>query len=72
MRKTDLGRPDHRPRKPATPFVLGRERFARISAVEGIEVTEDMRAMFERFDQEGLNPDERRSAILRRFTRSHE
>ena len=55
--------------KPAsTCFILGRERFARISAVEGIALTEAMRADMERFDRQGLSAAERRRAILARFT----
>ena len=56
-----------RPRPRAQGFTLGRDRFARISAVEGIALTPDMRALFERFDREGLSADERRRAILERF-----
>ena len=48
-------------------FVLGRDRFARISAVEGIELTAEMRATLDRFDREGLDPEERRRAIVKRF-----
>jgi hypothetical protein len=62
------------PLKPSRPrharaddFVLGRERFARISAVEGIALTTDMRATLDRFDREGLSAEECRRAILRRF-----
>ena len=47
--------------------VLGRDRFARISAVEGIELTADMRATLDRFDREGLSAEERRRDILARF-----
>ena len=43
------------------------ERFARISAVEGVALTDEMRATLERFDREGLSADERRRAILARF-----
>ena len=53
------------PSPPSRGFVLGRERFARISAVEGIALTDEMRATLERFDREGLSADERRRAILR-------
>jgi hypothetical protein len=53
--------------KRAQDFVLGRDRFARISAVEGIALTDDMRATLERFDREGLSAAERRRAILARF-----
>jgi hypothetical protein len=53
--------------KASLGFVLGRERFARISAVEGIALTTEMRATLERFDREGLSPAERRRAIMARF-----
>jgi hypothetical protein len=52
----------------AAGFVLGREGFARISAVEGIVLTPDMREAMESFDREGLTAAERRRAILKRFT----
>ena len=48
--------------QPAQGFVLGRERFARISAVEGVALTPEMRATLERFDREGLSAEERRRA----------
>ncbi len=51
----------------AAGFVLGRERFARISAVEGIALTDEMRATLDGFDRVGLSAAERRRAILRRF-----
>ena len=53
--------------KPDRGFVLGRERFARISAVEGIALTDEMRATREGFDREGLSAAERRRAIVARF-----
>ena len=56
-----------RPSPPSRDFVLGRERFARISAVEGIALTDEMRATLERFNREGLSAEERRRAILARF-----
>jgi hypothetical protein len=51
--------------------VLGRDRFARISAVEGVALTPEMRAALERFDRDGLNAAERRSAIQARFASAH-
>lgn len=49
-------------------FVLGRDRFAKISAVEGIALTDEMRMTLERFDRDGLSAEERRQVILRSFT----
>ncbi len=57
-------RPRPSPSPPSRGFVLGRERFARISAVEGVALTDEMRATLERFDREGLSAEERRRAIL--------
>jgi hypothetical protein len=42
-----------RSRPTSAGFVLGRERFARISAVKGVVLTPAMRADLERFDREG-------------------
>jgi hypothetical protein len=58
----------HRPRLPRPGgFTLGRDRFARISAVEGIALTAEMRAVLDGFDRAGLSAEERRRAILKRF-----
>jgi hypothetical protein len=62
--------PHRRAPRSTAIFVLGRDRFAHISAVEGIQLNVEMRAAFDRFDREGLSPEERRRAILRRFTPS--
>jgi hypothetical protein len=60
-----------RPSRPSLrSFILGRERFARISAVEGIALTDEMRATLEGFDREGLSHAERRRAIVKRFAPS--
>jgi hypothetical protein len=67
MRKSVPSRPDRPTPARRAGFVLGRERFAQISAVEGIEFTVDMRATLDCFDREGLSAAERRRAILRRF-----
>jgi hypothetical protein len=59
------------PSKPSrrTPkdFVLGRQHFAKISAIEGIHLTAEMEADFAEFDRLGLSPEERRKAILRKY-----
>jgi hypothetical protein len=49
-------------------FVLGREAFAKISEVENIRLTDDMKQAFAKFDRQRLLPDERRRRITRRFT----
>lgn len=67
MRHPTIARPPHPDSPLAEPFTLGRDRFARISAVEGIALTDEMRAMLKDFDRDGLSAEERRRAILSRF-----
>ena len=50
-------------------LTLGRERFAKISAVEGIELTADMRARAAEFDRLGMAPAKRRQAIIRAYSK---
>jgi hypothetical protein len=45
-------------------FVIGRERFAQISAVEGIKPTAAMKKRAAEFDRQGLSPIERRREII--------
>lgn len=49
-----------------TGFVLGRSRFEKISAVEGIRTSAASREMFADFDRRGLSDEERRAAISRK------
>ena len=46
-------------------FTLGRDAFARISAVEGIELTPEAQARAAEFDRRGLSGEERRRAIIK-------
>ena len=48
-------------------FVIGRERFTQISAVEGIKPTEAMKQRSARFEREGLSPAERRKEIIKAY-----
>lgn len=52
-------------RKKTSQFVLGQERFAKISAVEGVVVTAEMKKRAKEFDRLGLSPAERRREILK-------
>jgi len=49
----------------APNVVIGRERFAKISAVEGIKPSAAMRKRVAQFDREGLSPAERRREIIK-------
>ena len=54
--------------KPAkNPFVLGTERFAKISAVEGMTLTRSMTARIRTFELEDTPADERRRTIIRAY-----
>jgi hypothetical protein len=53
----------HQTRRSTT--TLGRERFAKISAVESIELTPSMKQRAAEFERHGLSAEERRRAIVR-------
>jgi hypothetical protein len=48
-------------------FTLGRDRFAKISAIEGITPSKEAKARARDFDRRGLTPAERRNAIIDAF-----
>ncbi len=50
-------------------FVLSRGGFAKISAVEGIHLTPEMKRDMRDFDRKGLSAAERRRAILNKYGR---
>jgi hypothetical protein len=57
-------------REPTTSGItLGRERFAKICAVEGIELTAAMKRRAAGFDRRGLPGEERRRAIIRAYAK---
>ena len=54
-------------RATAKAYVIGRSGFAKISAVEGIRLTETMNADFREFERQGLSAEERRKVISRKY-----
>jgi hypothetical protein len=52
-------------KKRVAKLVIGRERFAKISAVEGITPSEAMRKRVAQFDRLGLSAAERRREIIK-------
>ena len=58
-----------KPIPPKPGFTLGREAFAKISAVEGIALTPGMKEDFRAFEREGLSAEERRAALVRKYGR---
>jgi len=53
----------------SAPFVLGRARFEKISAVEGRVTSDESRRMFEEFERLGLTPEQRRKAIFEKYAK---
>ena len=45
-------------------FVIGRERFSKISAVEGIKISDAMKKRIGDSDRKGLSAEQRREAII--------
>ena len=45
-------------------FVIGRERFAKISAVEGMELSKPMKARAAELERAGLSDKQKRDAII--------
>ncbi|MGE3148624.1 MAG: hypothetical protein AB7K04_06095 [Pseudorhodoplanes sp.] len=55
---------------PGGTFVLGRDRFAKISAVEGLKLTPAMKKRIKEFDDAGLTAAERRREIIRAYRKA--
>ena len=53
-----------RRRSTASGVIVGRQRFAKISAVEGIELSPAAKKRVAEFDRLGLSPEERVRAIV--------
>jgi hypothetical protein len=56
----------------AKPLVVGRKTFEKISEVEGIRLTKEMKTMMAEFDRKKLPHDARRRAIIGKFKRAGE
>jgi hypothetical protein len=50
-------------------YAIGRNAFAKISAVEGIHLTKEMQKDFQVFEQKGLSAKDRREAISKKYAR---
>ena len=48
-------------------MTIGRDRFGKISQVEGIELTREMRQRAADFDRRGSSAEERRTTIIRAY-----
>ena len=48
-------------------MMLGRNRFSKISSVEGVVLTQEMKERITEFDRKGLSAEERRASIVRAY-----
>jgi hypothetical protein len=48
-------------------MMLGRDRFTKISSVEGVVLTPEMKKRLAEFDRKGLSAEERRTSIVRAY-----
>ena len=48
-------------------FILGRDNFEKISAVEGIHLSDEMKRDFRNFDREGISGEKRRRALSSKY-----
>lgn len=51
-------------------FSLGRKRFAKINAVEGITLSYTAQSEFDEDDRLGLTPEQRRARIIEKYRRT--
>lgn len=51
----------------ARPVTIGRDRFRKISAVEGLSLTYSAREEFDLDEDSGLTPEERRRRIINKY-----
>ena len=56
-------------KKLVSKVVIGREGFAKISAVEGMKPSAAMRKRVAQFDRQGLSAAERRREIIKAYTK---
>ncbi|HUZ73803.1 MAG TPA: hypothetical protein VMU87_12525 [Stellaceae bacterium] len=54
---------------PEKRYTIGHGAFARISAIEGIQITAAMTADFNEFERQGLSAEERRKVIARKYAK---
>jgi hypothetical protein len=54
-------------KKVAQSYTIGRTAFAKISAVEGIRLTPELRKNFQAFEKNNVSHADRRQAIARKY-----
>jgi hypothetical protein len=64
-----MSKTDKPPRVKAKRLVIGLEGFEKISAVEGLRLTRDMKGTFRSLDKRNASAAERRSVIAKKYGR---
>jgi hypothetical protein len=67
MKKTGKPKTTKRAKAAGERVTIGLAGFAKISAIEGLRMTRDMKATFKDFDRKGTSPRERRAAIIKKY-----
>ena len=67
MKKTGKPRTSKRAKAKASTVIIGLAGFEKISAIEGLHMTRDMKATFRALDRKGATARERRAAIIKKY-----
>jgi len=67
MKKIAKVRTNKHVRAKASRVVIGLAGFERISAIEGLHLTREMKATFKALDRKGAAARERRAAIIKKY-----
>ena len=67
MKKIGKSKSSQRAKKKAARIIIGLAGFEKISAIEGLHLTRDMKATFKEFERQKASPRERRTAIIGKY-----
>jgi hypothetical protein len=67
MKKIAKPRTNKRSKAKASSVIIGLAGFEKISAIEGLHLSRDMKATFRALDRKGATARERRAAIIKKY-----
>jgi hypothetical protein len=67
MKKTVKPRTSKRPKTKASRVIIGLAGFEKISAIEGLHLTREMKTTFRALDRKGATARERRAVIIKKY-----
>lgn len=67
MKKIAKPRTNKRAKANASSVIIGLAGFEKISAIEGLHLTREMKATFRALDRKGATARERRAAIIKKY-----